>query len=189
MFRKISSKLEAAPPNKLLTLFTLLTLLTLYTLLTLLLHCLHGSHCLDCFHWFYCIHCLHSVCWHMVKAGLQKLWDVLLFWADSPSAIFSIVASQGRSPDNLYHFFLTPMRQKIWAGVFPSLPIPKLTQYIQFVKSGQKIWAGPYPPSFGQNLKEQLLFLGRPSLSCSESVWNLSLKRIYSYQQGLWCGL
>ena len=57
MFRKISPKQEAAPPNKLLTLFTLLTL---YTLLTLLLHCLDGSHCLDCFHWFYCIHCLHQ---------------------------------------------------------------------------------------------------------------------------------
>ena len=56
-----------------------------------------------------------------------------------------------------------PMCQKIWAGVSPSLPIPKLTQYIQFVKSGQKIWAGP--PSFGQNPKEQLLFFGRPSLT------------------------
>ena len=48
--------------------------------------------------------------------------------------------------DNLYHFFWTPMCQKIWAGVSPSLPIPKLTEYIQFVKSGQKIWAGPSPP-------------------------------------------
>ena len=56
------------------------------------------------------------------------------------------------------------MCQKIRAEVSPSLPIPKLTQYIQFVKSGQKIWAGP-PPSFGQNPKEQLLFFGRPSLS------------------------
>ena len=35
------------------------------------------------------------------------------------------------------------MCQQIWAGVSPSLPIPKLTQFIQFVKSGQKIWAGP----------------------------------------------
>ena len=57
------------------------------------------------------------------------------------------------------------MCQKIWAGVSPSLPIPKLTQYIQFVKSGQKIWAGPSPPSFGQNPKEQLFFFGRPSLT------------------------
>ena len=48
--------------------------------------------------------------------------------------------------DNLYHFFLTSICQKIWAGVSPSLPIPKLTQYIQFVKSGQKIWAGPSHP-------------------------------------------
>ena len=66
--------------------------------------------------------------------------------------------------DNLYHFFLTPICQKIWAGVSPSLPIPKLTQYTQFVKSGQKIWAEPSPPSFGQNPKEQLLFFGKPSL-------------------------
>ena len=34
----------------------------------------------------------------------------------------------------------------IWAGVSPSLLIPKLTQYIQFVKSGQKTWAEPSPP-------------------------------------------
>ena len=38
------------------------------------------------------------------------------------------------------------MWQKIWAGVSPSLPIPKLTHYIQFVKSWRKIWAGPSPP-------------------------------------------
>ena len=38
------------------------------------------------------------------------------------------------------------MCQKIWAGVCPSLPTPKLTQYKQFVKSGQKIWAGPSSP-------------------------------------------
>ena len=62
--------------------------------------------------------------------------------------------------DNLYHFFWTPMCQKIWAGVSPSLPIPKLTQYIEFVKSGRKNWAGPSPPSFGQNSKEQLFFSG-----------------------------
>ena len=42
--------------------------------------------------------------------------------------------------------FWTPMCQKIWAGVSPSLPIPKLTQYVQFVKRGQKIWAGHLPP-------------------------------------------
>ena len=50
------------------------------------------------------------------------------------------------------------MCQKIWAGVSPFLPIPKLTQYIQFVKSQQKIWAGP-PPSIGQNPEEQLHFI------------------------------
>ena len=61
--------------------------------------------------------------------------------------------------DNLFHFYWTPMCQKIWAGVSPSLPIPKLTQFIQILKSGQKIWACP-PPSFGQNPKEQLLFSG-----------------------------
>ena len=48
--------------------------------------------------------------------------------------------------DNLYHFFWMPMCQKNWAGVSPSLPIPKLTQYIEFVKSGQKNWAGPPSP-------------------------------------------
>ena len=49
------------------------------------------------------------------------------------------------------------MCQKIWAGVSSSLPIPKLTQYIQFVKVDNKFGQGP-PPSFGQNPKEQLLF-------------------------------
>ena len=34
---------------------------------------------------------------------------------------------------------------KIWTGV-PPLPIAKLSQYIQFVKSGQEIWAGPSLP-------------------------------------------
>ena len=61
-------------------------------------------------------------------------------------------------------FFWMVMWQKIWAGVSSSLPIPKLTQYIQLVKSGQKFWQPP-PPSFGQNPKEQLLFFGRPSLT------------------------
>ena len=37
------------------------------------------------------------------------------------------------------------MCQKIWAGVSPSLPIPKLTQYIRFLRCGQN-WAGPPPP-------------------------------------------
>ena len=65
--------------------------------------------------------------------------------------------------DNLYHFFWTPMCQKIWAGVSPSLPIPKLTQYIQFVKSGQKIWAGPSPPLNWTKSKRTATFFGRPS--------------------------
>ena len=56
------------------------------------------------------------------------------------------------------------MCQQIWAGVSPSLPIPKLTQYIQFVKSGQKIWA------FGQNPKEQLLSFGKPSLTIAKRL-------------------
>ena len=66
--------------------------------------------------------------------------------------------------DNLYHFFWTPMCQKIWAGVSPSLPIPKLTQYIQFVKSGQKIWAGPSPPLIWTKSKRTATFFGKPSL-------------------------
>ena len=61
-----------------------------------------------------------------------------------------------------YKYQYTNKRKNIhpWAGVSPSLQIPKLTQYIQFVKNGQKIWAGPSPPSFGQNPKEQLLISG-----------------------------
>ena len=50
---------------------------------------------------------------------------------------------------------------KFGQGPPPPSPFPKLTQNIQFVKNGQKIWAGPSRPhSFGQNLKEQLLFSG-----------------------------
>ena len=45
----------------------------------------------------------------------------------------------------------------------PPLPIPKLTQYIQVLKSGQ-------------NPKEQLLFFGRPSLRCFKPHFFLSLK-------------
>ena len=68
--------------------------------------------------------------------------------------------------DNLYHFFWTPMCQTIWAGVSPSLPIPKLTQYMQFGKSGKRFWTGPSPPpSFGQNSKERLFFFRKPSLT------------------------
>ena len=59
----------------------------------------------------------------------------------------------------------TPMCQKIWARVSPSLPIPKLTQYIQFVKSGQKIWAG-FPPLIWTRSKRTAIFLGhRPLLA------------------------
>ena len=51
------------------------------------------------------------------------------------------------------------MCQKIWAGVSPSLPIPKLTQYIQFVKSGRKIWAGPsLPPQLDKIQKNSYFF-------------------------------
>ena len=45
----------------------------------------------------------------------------------------------------------------------PSLPIAKLTQYIQFVKSGQKIWAGPSPPLNWTKSKRTATFFGRPS--------------------------
>ena len=57
------------------------------------------------------------------------------------------------------------MYQQIWAGVSPSLPIPKLTQYIQFVKSGQKIWAGPSPPLNWTKSKRTATFFGKPSVS------------------------
>ena len=60
------------------------------------------------------------------------------------------------------------MCQKIWAGVSPSLPIPKLTQYIQFVKSGQKIWAGP-PPLIWTKSKRTATFFGKPFLT----GWNI----------------
>ena len=52
------------------------------------------------------------------------------------------------------------MCQKIWAGVSPSLPkkFPRLTQYIQFVKSGQKIWPGPSPPLIWTKSKRTATF-------------------------------
>ena len=56
------------------------------------------------------------------------------------------------------------MCQKNWAGVSPSLPVPNLTQYIQFVKSGQKNWAGPSPLIWTKS-KRTATFFGRPSLS------------------------
>ena len=66
--------------------------------------------------------------------------------------------------DNLYHFFWTPMCLEVWAGVSPSLPIPKLTQYIQFVKSGQKFGQGPpLPPHLDKIQKNSYFFFGRPS--------------------------
>ena len=66
------------------------------------------------------------------------------------------------------------MCQKIWAGVSPSLPIPKLTQYIQFVKSGQKIWEGPYPhPLIWTKSKRTATFFGKPSLSYP-AKWSFS---------------
>ena len=46
--------------------------------------------------------------------------------------------------------------------VSPSLPIPKLTPYIQFVKSGQKIWAAPPPPL--DKIQKNSFFFGKPSL-------------------------
>ena len=66
--------------------------------------------------------------------------------------------------DNLYHFFSMPMCQKNWAGVSPSLPIPKLTQYIQFVKSGQNLGQGP-PPLIWTKSKRTAIFFGSPSLT------------------------
>ena len=66
-------------------------------------------------------------------------------------------------------FFERQCAKKIGQGVSPPplLPIPKLTQYIQFVKSGQKFWAGHPPPLIWtkNNPKEQLLFFGKPSLT------------------------
>ena len=45
------------------------------------------------------------------------------------------------------------------------IPIPQLTQYIQFVKSGPKIWAGPSPPLIWTKSKRTATFIGRLSLS------------------------
>ena len=59
---------------------------------------------------------------------------------------------------NFYHFFKMPMCQKISAEVSPSLPIPKLTQYIQFKKSGQKIWAGPPLPHLDKAIRTATFF-------------------------------
>ena len=61
-------------------------------------------------------------------------------------------------------FFWTPICQKIWPGVSSSLPIPKLTQYIQFVKSGQTIWARPVPNHLDKIPKDSYFFFGRSSL-------------------------
>ena len=47
------------------------------------------------------------------------------------------------------------------------VPIPKLTHYIQFVKSGQKIWARPFPPPFWAMPERNGFFPGRCSLTVS----------------------
>ena len=57
------------------------------------------------------------------------------------------------------------MCQKIWAGVSPSLATPKLTQYIQFVKSGQKIWAGS-PPLIWTKSKRIAIFFRETFPKC-----------------------
>ena len=63
-------------------------------------------------------------------------------------------------------FLKANVAKKIWAGVSPSLPIPKLTQYIQFVKSGQKIWAGPSPLIWTKSKRTATFFSGNhPSLT------------------------
>ena len=78
---------------------------------------------------------------YMVRDGLPKKGAILLNFVQ-------ITLTPPPSPQfgQLVPLFLTPICQTISAVVTPSLPIPKLTQYIQFVKSGQKNWAGPPPP-------------------------------------------
>ena len=38
------------------------------------------------------------------------------------------------------------------------------------MKRRQKVWVGPSPPSFGQNPKEQQVFLGKPSLTLAKAL-------------------
>ena len=65
--------------------------------------------------------------------------ELLLFW------ILSKLPPPAPSPQfgQLVPLFFNANWPKNLGRGSPSLPIPKLTQYIQFVKSGQKIWAGP----------------------------------------------
>ena len=59
----------------------------------------------------------------------------------------------------LVPLFLTPMCQKKWAGVSPSLPMPKLTQYIySFWKVDEKFGQGPPPPLIWTKSKRTATF-------------------------------
>ena len=62
------------------------------------------------------------------------------------------------------------MCQEVWAGVSPSLPIPKLTQYIQFMKSGKKNWAGPSPPHLDKIQENSYFFRDNRPLSSKENL-------------------
>ena len=75
---------------------------------------------------------------YMVRDGLPKKGAILLNFVQ-------ITLTPPPSPQfgQLVPLFLTPICQTISAVVTPSLPIPKLTQYIQFVKSGQKNLGSP----------------------------------------------
>ena len=62
------------------------------------------------------------------------------------------------------------MCRKIWTGISPSLPIPKLTQYIQFVKSGKKIGQGPPPPHLDKIQENSYFFRDNRPLSSKENL-------------------
>ena len=91
------------------------------------------------------------------------------------------------------------MCQKIWAGVSPSLPVPNLTQYIQFVKSGQKIGLGPPPPHLDKIQKNSYFFFSgnrplHPSNEQQLNIWDLRRRNqsflmrqeLSLYEMALW---
>ena len=106
--------------------------------------------------------CCHAFNWSPILFVAQVHWcNFEVQRGGSRVKLVQITSAPPPSP-KFGQLFLAPMCQKIWAGVSPSLPIPKLTQYIQFVKVDKKLEQGPC--SFVQNPKYQLLFLVKPSL-------------------------
>ena len=111
--------------------------------------------------------------YHHIREGLPKKVAVLLDFVQITSTplLLPLIWT------TCTIFFERQCAKKIGAGVSPSLPIPKLTQYIQFVKSGQKIWAGPSPPLIWTKSKRTATFFREAFPNMQNQVFFKKLKQ------------